>query len=106
MYQDGRMRKYITIQTGRVKTVYLRNAANGKILRAIPRSKMSKGRGNREIGEDRYNATLTEDKIREIRKRYLPRDKKNSGRALAKEFGVWPTMICAIIQRKRWKHVK
>lgn len=63
-----------------------------------------KGRTNRERGEDRYNATLTEDDIREIRSTYQKR--KNGGiYTLAKRFGVYPTMIHSILKRKRWKHV-
>lgn len=67
---------------------------------------LKKGRAYRERGEDRYNATLTEADVREIRRRYKFRGGKNSGVSLAKEFGVWRTMIHAIVSRKRWKHVK
>lgn len=66
---------------------------------------LNKGRGNRELGEDRYNAKLTEKDIKEIRRRYQPRHPKNSGHALAREFGIAPTMAHAIITRKRWRHV-
>lgn len=58
-----------------------------------------------ECGEDRYNATLTEQNIREIRIRYKVRDKVNGCTALGKEFGVGLTMIYAIVTRRRWKHV-
>lgn len=66
----------------------------------------SKGRRFIERGEDRYNATLTNDDIRQIRSRYTFRDPVNGGRALAKEFGVGFTMISAIVNRLRWKHVQ
>lgn len=66
---------------------------------------LAKGRGNKERGIDRYNATLTEEDVREIRSRYKARTKDNSGRALAKEFGVGTTMISAIVCRNRWKHI-
>lgn len=66
---------------------------------------ISKGRAVRERGEDRYNARLTEDDIREIRRRCVRWDKLNSQTALAKEFGVYHTMIHAIITGRRWKHV-
>ena len=58
-----------------------------------------------EKGEDRYNAVLTEDDVREIRARYVFRGGKNSARGLAKEFGVGYTMISAITHGHRWKHV-
>lgn len=67
---------------------------------------ISKGRKVSERGEDRYNSTLTEDDIREIRRRYKYHTYgPDSGSALAREFGVGPTMISAIIHRRRWKHV-
>lgn len=66
---------------------------------------ISKGRGNREKGQDRYNAKLSEKDILEIRERYKPRDKTDSGRALANQFKVRTSMISAIINRRRWKHI-
>jgi len=66
---------------------------------------IAKGRGNRERGEDRYNATLTANDIAEIRRRYKFRDKSDGGVALAKEFGVGKTMISSIVCGHRWKHV-
>lgn len=66
---------------------------------------ISKGRAIRERGEDRYNATLTESDIAEIRQRFKRGDPVNGGSVLAREFGVGATMISAIIHRRRWKHV-
>jgi len=66
---------------------------------------LAKGRGNRERGADRYNATLTEADVREIRRRYKFRAGPDGGAGLAKEFGVGKTMISAIVNRQRWKHV-
>ena len=64
-----------------------------------------KGRANLEFGTARYNATLDDDKIREIRSSYVKR--KNGGcDALAAKYGVVRSMIHAIIKRKRWKHVE
>jgi hypothetical protein len=63
-----------------------------------------KGRAHRESGEKRYNAKLTESDIREIRRRHIP-GKYGSLSALAREFGVYNTMIHSIVTRKRWKHV-
>lgn len=64
-----------------------------------------KGRARREIGEDRYNAKLTESDVNQIRARYIKRSLTSGGRALAKEFGVGATMIDAIIKGRRWKHL-
>jgi hypothetical protein len=70
------------------------------------RDAISKGRMNPERGEDRYNATLTEQDIRDIRAKYQKRKFGGmNGTALAKIYGVGPTMINAIIHRRRWKHV-
>lgn len=69
------------------------------------RDMISKGRDKREKGEERYNARLTEDDVREIRRRHKKRDKVNGQTALAKEFGVYHTMIHAIVTGRRWKHV-
>lgn len=71
------------------------------------RDAQSKGRIRHERGEDRYNARLTENDIREIRKKYGKRGKGGmTGVALAKLYGVYPTMIHSIVTRRRWKHVK
>lgn len=67
---------------------------------------LSKGRGRKEHGEDRYNAKLTEDDVRQIRRRFVKRCPKNGLAALGREFGVYDTMIHSIVTRKRWKHVK
>lgn len=65
---------------------------------------VKKKRNTREMGEDRYNATLTEKDVREIRASYVKR--KNGGcDALASKYGVGRTMIHAIVKRRRWKHV-
>jgi hypothetical protein len=66
---------------------------------------IKKGRAHREFGEQRYNAVLTDDKVKEIRARYTPRHPLNSGLRLAEEFGVGKTMISAIVNNRRWKHL-
>lgn len=58
---------------------------------------------NLEKGEDRYNAKLTEESVKEIRSKYVY--KKNGIDTLAKQYGVSRSMIYSIIIRKRWKHV-
>lgn len=65
---------------------------------------ISKGRSKKERGVDRYNSKLSENMVREIRHRYVPRifgvDK------LAQLYPVSRSMIFAIVKRKRWKHIK
>lgn len=68
-----------------------------------------RGRVNKEKGEDRYNAVLTPEKVRFIRDNFSSNrgcDGKLTGVALAKQFGVGPTMISSIVKRHRWKHVE
>jgi hypothetical protein len=68
---------------------------------------LQKGRSNRECGEDRYNARLTEDNIREIRRRYKRRSTgPDNGASLAQEFGIVKSMIDSIVKYRRWKHVQ
>lgn len=64
---------------------------------------VAKGRGAR--GEKDGLAKLTEGIIRQIRRRYCPNGGPNSGRALAREFGVGPTTIGNIIAGRTWRHV-
>jgi len=52
-------------------------------------------------GEARPAAKLTEDKVREIRRRYP----SEIGSELAKEFGISTTCISGIVRGLRWKHV-
>jgi HNH endonuclease len=66
---------------------------------------IAKGRANREYGEHRYNAVLTEARVIEIRNRWRKMDAINGTMALAAEFGVGPSMISAIVHGKRWKHL-
>ena len=46
---------------------------------------------------------LLPDQVREIRKRYIPRDKTNGGKSLAVEFGVSYRHLIHIVQRQVWK---
>lgn len=63
------------------------------------------------------NHILTDDQVREIRKRYELRDKrarrnylgdqdKNGARSLAGEYGVSQWTIFDVVSRRRWKHVE
>lgn len=57
-------------------------------------------------GEENGCSKLTNHQVREIRRRYVPRDRNgNSGRALADEFGVSATAISYVVQQKTWDHV-
>jgi len=53
-------------------------------------------------GDRNGNAKLTEEDIRDIRRRA---GKGKSQRALAREYGVSEGTIWGIIHRKTWKHV-
>lgn len=55
-----------------------------------------------EIGVSKLN----EDKVREIRRYYVPNSKDNNTRALAKRYGVGDTAIWRIVRNKTWRHVK
>lgn len=67
----------------------------------------AKGRMNHQCGEARYNATLTDEKVREIRSRYQKRKVGGMGiDRLAELYGVGRTMIYAIVTRQRWAHVE
>jgi hypothetical protein len=61
---------------------------------------VSKGRN--QMGEDRHNAKLTNDKVREIREL---RGEGVSQADLARRFQVNPATISGIVRRKDWKHV-
>ena len=67
-----------------------------------------KNRRQCEKGEDRYNAKLTESKVREIRKlykKYLYYKKCNMS-YIAKQYGVDRNLVSLVIKHKAWKHVK
>lgn len=65
---------------------------------------LNKGRANKEMGSDRYNAILTEEQVAII-KAEAPFRKYGWGRAIAKRFGVTPTAINNIVMGRRWKQV-
>jgi len=54
-------------------------------------------------GERHWHAKVTEQNVRDIRRRYATGGV--SQYALAREFGVHVMTICAIIHRKTWAHV-
>jgi hypothetical protein len=60
---------------------------------------VAKGRKNNAKGVAHGGAKLTEEQALEIKY------SKESGAALAKRFGVWPTLIHKIRHGKAWKHL-
>lgn len=63
-----------------------------------------RARGGGPVGELQYNSKLTEDDVREIRRRYVPNGYGKT-KTLALEFGVTAAAISAIGRGKNWKHV-
>ncbi len=55
-------------------------------------------------GEEQANAILTDEQVREIRRRYVPR--VVTLHQLAVEYGVHLGTIHAVVARKRWTHVE
>lgn len=53
-------------------------------------------------GVDRHNAKLTEDDVREIRRRYASGETQ---KAIAQDYGMEQTNISFIVRRKTWAHV-
>lgn len=60
-------------------------------------------RGKQPQGEKIHNSILTEDDVRDIRRRY--RDTDVTQKDLATEFQVSHSTISAVIHRQNWKHV-
>jgi hypothetical protein len=72
------------------------------------RDMYTKNRRKTEKGEERYNAKLTEEKVKKIRKLYGLREKykKYNLNYLADKYGVDRTLIGKIVKGTAWKHVK
>lgn len=66
--------------------------------------RQDKGRTAKGVGHGRVK--LTEGKVKSIRTRYCKGIYRSGAYVLAKEFGVHPTLIKAIIDRKIWKHIE
>lgn len=58
------------------------------------------------IGSDNYNAKLTDEQVREIRKLYVRQSKEFGTVALAKKYGVTNRVIGLIIRGLAYKNVK
>lgn len=57
-------------------------------------------------GEDNYMAVLTAEQVKEIIRRYVPRDRANGTRALAREFGASQQTISKIVRGVTWRHLR
>lgn len=63
-------------------------------------------KGRHIHGESHPNSILTEDQVREIRRRYIPRHRIHGASAIARDLGVCRTAIAGVVNRKRWRHVE
>lgn len=59
--------------------------------------------GTAQVGENHSRLKLSEAAVREIRRRYVPH--VVTCKVLAREYGVDPTMVHAIVRRKCWTHI-
>lgn len=57
-------------------------------------------------GETHYLTFLTEEIVREIRKRYKCKSRTDGATAIARELGLSPCTIWDIVVRNTWKHVE
>lgn len=60
------------------------------------------GHGRIQKGEANFNSKITEDDVRAIR---ASAESGTTKAALAREFGVSPSMIGWIVKRQRWAHI-
>lgn len=65
---------------------------------------IKRNRANREKGEERYCAKLTEENVNSIRLEYVK--KYGEITRLARKYGVSCTAIYNVVHHVRWKHVK
>jgi hypothetical protein len=75
---------------------------------AAKKGRMSSGKrhtGFQLKGEKVYCAVLSEDDVKAIRKRYIPRHPIHGARAMAREFKVSSTAISYTIKGRNWKSV-
>ena len=64
----------------------------------------AKKRSAKRLGKDHHMVKLTEEQVREIRRRSIDLP-KGGARKLAKEFGVTPQNICNVVKRRSWAWV-
>lgn len=60
---------------------------------------------SRNAGEASGNAKLTNEIVQYVREVYKPYDREFSAGALAKKFGIDPSVMLKIIKKERWKHL-
>lgn len=68
--------------------------------------RVKRGRGNNPAGADSHRAKLTAEEVAQIRAAYIPRHKLFGGRALAKLYGVAPSVISMIIGDKQYVGIR
>jgi hypothetical protein len=66
---------------------------------------ISKGRFKRRRGSDVYNAKLTDDAVRVIRRTFKTGSRESGTKPLARRFGVSPRTIEAVIDNKTWRGI-
>jgi hypothetical protein len=64
-----------------------------------------KGRDGDHRGEENGRAKLSDEAVREVRRRYKPRSRKDGTEALAREFGVCSGTILSAVRGSSWFHV-
>lgn len=62
-------------------------------------------KGRQARGETSGGAKLTDDAVREIRRRYIDKNRYSNARELAEQFGVSSSTIVAVARHRTWKHV-
>lgn len=67
------------------------------------RDMLTKGRANKVSGIEHFNAKLTPEIAAEMRRRFIPYDRRNGSSALAREFGVHQATAHVLLQGKTWK---
>jgi hypothetical protein len=61
--------------------------------------------GTKVVGMRHHSNKLTEDQVKEIRRRHIPRDPVHGLNAIARELNVSVKTVQAIVLRKIWKHI-
>jgi hypothetical protein len=62
-------------------------------------------KGRQSKGEHRPLAKLTDELVREIRRRYRKRCRRNGIHAISRELGVAPLTIWKVVNNITWKHI-
>ena len=62
--------------------------------------------GLKPHGTQRKDAKLNEQQVKEIRSNYIPNDRNYSTRALARKYGVHPSIIQRVVNNKAYKNIK